>query len=568
MHKPPSFSTVAHACEDIQSCPLVSASARDLLDFVQQFSSRWLSLRFYLEPFLPCQASSLQRCFLLAFADVEMRFLKVFVVDILLDKDGPSVLLQRVCWHWTWWIRFDPVDSLLRDLPLLVRYQLASVSLGPLVEPLLVVVLLPLLALADSVAQMPVASCYAWKLPLGKGWDSTKGFKASLFRIVSTEREALITRVKAACCCLHALSVLFEPPGCWCWLQTFKCGAKNLNISKQQAHRAMLRAKSTWSLRVLHSLQGRQLLTAQRQPLPCDAPCPCCRNWLRSTRISWRCDDFASRRLFATISRPQELHRHRKRLENFGKDAPSGDAKVLDDCRQLLKDEDWFARKVAVETIAKVSKKGDETQLSLLYTALEDDDIFVREAAVDAVVQVALPEDAVAVSKISVCLTDEDCFVRCRAVVALGILGTQQDRELLTLILEMLEDGFVPVRKRAVEALRKLGDRDVAVLERLRSVSQEDNDRGVREEAKKAAEEMQRRRPGRPGRPEPTNQSDDISDRSHVVPICSWLVPRRTDKTHLVVVSDGSDGSRQMSFDAMEGRWQLDAVGMTPPTPW
>ncbi|CAL1160826.1 unnamed protein product, partial [Cladocopium goreaui] len=71
--------------------------------------------------------------------------------------------------------------------------------------------------------------------------------------------------------------------------------------------------------------------------------------------------------------------RHRKRLENFGKDAPSGDAKVLDDCRQLLKDEDWFARKVAVETIAKVSKKGDETQLSLLYTALEDDDIFVRE---------------------------------------------------------------------------------------------------------------------------------------------------------------------------------------------
>ena len=27
---------------------------------------------------------------------------------------------------------------------------------------------------------------------------------------------------------------------------------------------------------------------------------------------------------------------------------------VLDDCRQLLKDEDWFARKVAVETIAKV----------------------------------------------------------------------------------------------------------------------------------------------------------------------------------------------------------------------
>ena len=31
---------------------------------------------------------------------------------------------------------------------------------------------------------------------------------------------------------------------------------------------------------------------------------------------------------FATISRPQELHRHRKRLEGFGKDAPPGDEKA------------------------------------------------------------------------------------------------------------------------------------------------------------------------------------------------------------------------------------------------
>ncbi|CAJ1396558.1 unnamed protein product [Effrenium voratum] len=110
---------------------------------------------------------------------------------------------------------------------------------------------------------------------------------------------------------------------------------------------------------------------------------------------------------FATISRPQELHRHRKRLEGFGKDAPPGDEKTLGDCRNLLKDDDWFARKVAVDAIAKVSQKGDEVQLALLYKHLEDDDIFVREAAVDAVVQVAQPQDEVAVTKVSMRLSDE-----------------------------------------------------------------------------------------------------------------------------------------------------------------
>eukprot|EP00913_Durusdinium_trenchii_P007796 g7317.t1 len=79
--------------------------------------------------------------------------------------------------------------------------------------------------------------------------------------------------------------------------------------------------------------------------------------------------DFAA---FAAISRPQQLHRHRKRLEGFGKDVAAGDAKTLADCRELLKDDDWFARKVAVDTLRQVSMKGDETQLSLLYTALED----------------------------------------------------------------------------------------------------------------------------------------------------------------------------------------------------
>ncbi|CAK9050473.1 unnamed protein product [Durusdinium trenchii] len=166
--------------------------------------------------------------------------------------------------------------------------------------------------------------------------------------------------------------------------------------------------------------------------------------------------DFAA---FAAISRPQQLHRHRKRLEGFGKDVAAGDAKV--------------------------SMKGDETQLSLLYTALEDEDIFVREAAVDAVVQVAHPQDPLALSKVSVSLSDEDCFVRTRAVVALGSLGQVGDQQLVGLLMDMLEDGFVPVRKRAIEALSRLSN-DESVLERLRTVSSRDTDRGVREEAKKA----------------------------------------------------------------------------------
>ena len=52
-------------------------------------------------------ASSIQPSLLLALADVEVCFLKVFVAAILLVKDGPSVLLQHASWHWASWIRHE-----------------------------------------------------------------------------------------------------------------------------------------------------------------------------------------------------------------------------------------------------------------------------------------------------------------------------------------------------------------------------------------------------------------------------------------------------------------------------
>ncbi|CAE7264851.1 unnamed protein product [Symbiodinium microadriaticum] len=172
----------------------------------------------------------------------------------------------------------------------------------------------------------------------------------------------------------------------------------------------------------------------------------------------------------AVVSRAQELHRHRKRLDGFGKDAPRGDAKTLGACRELLKDEDWFARKTAVDTLKQVAGRGEENHLALLYKHLEDEDIFVREAAVDAVAEVAEPEDVVAVSKVSLRLADEDCFVRARAVVALGRLGHKGDARTLALLEDMFEDGFVPVRKRALEAVEALAPVSESLLNRLRPV--------------------------------------------------------------------------------------------------
>merc|ERR1719171_2800368 len=74
-----------------------------------------------------------------------------------------------------------------------------------------------------------------------------------------------------------------------------------------------------------------------------------------------------SSRCLAAMSRPQELHRHRKRLEGFGKDVQKGDPRTLAACRDLLKDDDWYARKTAVDVIGRVANPGDEDQLSTLY---------------------------------------------------------------------------------------------------------------------------------------------------------------------------------------------------------
>jgi len=193
----------------------------------------------------------------------------------------------------------------------------------------------------------------------------------------------------------------------------------------------------------------------------------------------------AQLRCFA-ISRPQELHRHRKRLEGIGKDDPHGEAKTLSAREDLQRDDDWYARKTAVDAIGRVANQGDEVQLSLLYKHAEDEDIFVREASVDSIAEIARPGDDVAVSKLAMRLADEDCFVRARAVVALGRVGKQGDVETLGLLDEMFDDGFVPVRKKSIEAVLKLAQPgDQAVLARLKRCL-DDQDRGVREEAKKA----------------------------------------------------------------------------------
>eukprot|EP00929_Paragymnodinium_shiwhaense_P013504 TRINITY_DN121352_c0_g1_i1.p1 TRINITY_DN121352_c0_g1~~TRINITY_DN121352_c0_g1_i1.p1 ORF type:complete len:278 (+),score=48.53 TRINITY_DN121352_c0_g1_i1:72-836(+) len=213
--------------------------------------------------------------------------------------------------------------------------------------------------------------------------------------------------------------------------------------------------------------------------------------------IRWRPSQAAeasdSRRSFGAFSKPQELHRHRKRLEGFARDAPKGDSKTLASCHDLLKDEDWFARKTAVDAIGKVANPGDDQQLEVLYKHLDDNDIFVREAAVDAVAALARKGDDIAVSKIAMRLADEDCFVRTRAVVALGLIGQPGDMETLALLDEMFEDGFGPTRKQAIEAVLILAPPGhQGVEDRLRR-AREDVDHRVRDLAKDALARYQKK---------------------------------------------------------------------------
>jgi len=199
-------------------------------------------------------------------------------------------------------------------------------------------------------------------------------------------------------------------------------------------------------------------------------------------------------RSLASYTKPQELHRHRKRLDGFGKGVPQGDSQTLLACRDLLRDEDWFARKTAIDVIGKVALKADEEQLSLLYNHLEDDDIFVREASVDATKAVAQAGDDVAISKLAMRLADEDCFVRTRAVVALGDLGQRGDVETLGLLDEMFDDGFVPLRKKAISSAVRLmpaeeNEQRARVVARLKRCC-DDSDAGVRNEARDALREV------------------------------------------------------------------------------
>mmetsp|Transcript_63361 Transcript_63361/g.151191 ORF Transcript_63361/g.151191 Transcript_63361/m.151191 type:complete len:249 (-) Transcript_63361:11-757(-) len=192
---------------------------------------------------------------------------------------------------------------------------------------------------------------------------------------------------------------------------------------------------------------------------------------------------------FAIHMKPQELHRHRKRLDGFGKDAAVGDSQVLAECRQLLGDHDWYSRKVAIDTLARVSVKGSKEELPVLYKHLEDEDIFVREASVDAVAVVANRGDNEAVAKMAARLVDEDCFVRTRAVVAMGELCEPGDTGALTLLEDMFEDGFVPVRKKTIQVLIKLAPGEPSVRARLEKCLG-DVDSGVRQDAKEALSKL------------------------------------------------------------------------------
>ncbi len=127
--------------------------------------------------------------------------------------------------------------------------------------------------------------------------------------------------------------------------------------------------------------------------------------------------------------------------ENFN------DPRIVGPVSRLLKDEDWWLRISACDTLGRV---GDERAVKALVEALEDDD--ARWAAIDALARIGSVQ---ALKPLSGLLRDKRVEVRLEVIKAFSRFS---DKRLLSLLQSVKErDPSSEVRTRASEVLREMG---------------------------------------------------------------------------------------------------------------
>lgn len=191
------------------------------------------------------------------------------------------------------------------------------------------------------------------------------------------------------------------------------------------------------------------------------------------------------------------------------------DARAVEPLIESLRSGDLMLRYQAAESLGKI---GDRRAVEPLISALQDEESMVRCHAADSLGEIG---DRRCVEGLIAALNDKDSSVRYSAVAALGKIG--DPRAVPALLARMTDDDWVIARQNAAEAAVRLDPKaidsianalksadprlrweaaewlgrvgDTRVLPALKETADKDPDEAVRDRAKQAIQEIQKRYP-------------------------------------------------------------------------
>jgi len=160
------------------------------------------------------------------------------------------------------------------------------------------------------------------------------------------------------------------------------------------------------------------------------------------------------------------------------------DRRAVEPLMAALRDKDGSVRHDAAESLGEI---GDRKAVEALIPALADKDLSVRSRVIDALVKIGDPR---AVPALLARMTDDDWAIARQDAAEAAV---RLDPKAIDAIVNVLKNPDPRLRWEATQWLGRLGDG--AVLAALKQTAEKDPEEAVRDGAKKAIEEIQKRRP-------------------------------------------------------------------------
>jgi len=158
----------------------------------------------------------------------------------------------------------------------------------------------------------------------------------------------------------------------------------------------------------------------------------------------------------------------REAIRNLGLKRNRGDVSEL--IHSLKNDRDDNVRAFAALSLGKIK---DKSSIGALIEALNDERLIVKIEAIRALGEMG---ESQAIPMLLSLIGDPDPRLRCEVASCLGKLG---NKEGLNAILKEIEDVESPLRVKAILALRDVGDDSVAILDTLRDLRYDEDERIV-----------------------------------------------------------------------------------------